>query len=198
MRKGDIIAIILVALFTFPILYVAMLFFTGSLRVEYGFKEKDDSEQQTKIEEVKHNARRDSLAALNSKTFQAAEQERAGLVKEQERLNEQYARLEMLQAQIEKDREELVKERQLLENRKASISEAEAAEQRGETAEARYRKLAKIYEAMKPNEAANIMQTLPDAQVAYILSKMSDDRQKGKIMALLSTDKVARISKLIN
>jgi flagellar motility protein MotE (MotC chaperone) len=183
----DIIAIAAVTLFTFPILYIAMLFATGSLRVEYGFK-KEDPEKELKVEQVKHSARRDSLAAQNSKVFEAAQQERADLAKEQERFNEQYARLEILQSEIEKQREELVKERLQLENKMAAVPEIE---------EARFKKLAKIYEAMKPVEAAAILETLPDAQVASIISKMGDDRQKGRILSALTTEKAARLNKLI-
>ncbi|MDR0330461.1 MAG: hypothetical protein LBH93_01965 [Chitinispirillales bacterium] len=187
MRKGDIIAIVAVSLVTFPILYVIMLFATGTMRIEYGFK-KEEPEVEMKVQEVKHNARRDSLVAVNSKAFQAAEQERADLLKEQERMAEQYARLELLQAEIEKGREELVKERGLLEKKMAETPAIE---------EARYKKLAKIYEAMKPGEAAAIMETLPDAQVASILGKMNDDRQKGKILSLLTKEKAGRLNKLI-
>jgi len=188
MRKGDIIAIILVTLVAFPILYVAMLFATGSLRVVYAFKKDEPDVATVKFEEVRHNARRDSLAAANTKVFQAAERERADLLKEQERLSEQYARLEMLQGEIEKGREELVKERGQLEKKMAQVPAIE---------EARIKKLAKIYEAMKPGEAAAIMETLQDAQVASILGKMNDDRQKGKILASLTKEKAARLNKLI-
>jgi len=194
MRLRDIIAIAVVSIITFPILYIGMLFVTGSLRVEYGFKEKDET-PQIKIEEVRHNARRDSLAAQNSKVFQAAEQERAGLVKEQERLADQYRRLEMLQSEIEaqqaeiaRQREEIVKEREKFESGKAAAMNKE---------DPSVKKLAQIYEAMKPAEAAGILETLPDAQVAAILSKMSDNRQKGKILALLNKEKTARINRLI-
>jgi len=194
MRLRDIIAIAVVSLITFPILYIGMLFVTGSLRIEYGFKEKDET-PQIKVEEIRHNARRDSLAAQNTKVFQAAEQERAELVKEQERLADQYKRLEMLQSEIEaqqaeiaRQREEIIKEREKIEAGKAAAANKE---------DPSVKKLAQIYEAMKPAEAAGILETLPDAQVAAILSKMSDNRQKGKILALLNKEKTARINKLI-
>jgi len=164
-----------------------MLFATGTLRVEYGFQ-KQDEEQVVKVEEVRHSARRDSLSAQNTKIFEAIRQERADLAREQERLTEQYARLEMLQAEIESKRGELVKERTQLESKLAVLPEEEVA---------RIRKLAKIYEAMKPGEAAAIMETLTDSQVAQILSRMSDDRQKARIMSLLSKEKAARINRLI-
>jgi len=196
MRLRDIIAIAVVSLITFPVLYIGMMFYTGSLRVEYGFKDKDEA-PKFKVEEIRHNARRDSLAAQNTKVFQAAEQERAEAAKEKERLADQYKRLEILrneieaaQADIAKQREDIIKEREKIENSKAEA--AKAAEN-----DPAIKKLAQIYEAMKPAEAAGILETLPDAQVAAILSKMSDNRQKGKILALLNKEKTARINKLI-
>ncbi|MDR2577440.1 MAG: hypothetical protein LBC70_01320 [Chitinispirillales bacterium] len=187
MRTKDIILIAVVTVIAFPILYVVMLFVTGTLRLEYGFNQ-DEGEKEVRVEEVRHSARRDSLSAQNSKVFHAAERERADLAREQERLAEQIERLAMLQGEIERQREGLAREREQLENRMTTMPEAE---------EARYRKLARIYEAMRPLEAAGILETLTDAQVASIISKMGDDRQKGRIMALLTKEKAARINRLI-
>jgi len=188
MRFKEILLIIIVALIAFPILYIAMLFATGTLRVVYAFKKDEKDAAVVKVEEVRHTARRDSLAATYSKVFEALQKERADLKKEQERLAEQYARLEMLQAEIEKGREALVSERGQLEKKMAETPALE---------DARFKKLAKIYQAMKPGEAAAILETIQDSQVAAILGKMNDDRQKGKILALLTKEKAVRINKLI-
>ncbi|MDR3012473.1 MAG: hypothetical protein LBU70_04605 [Chitinispirillales bacterium] len=187
MRKGDIILIALVTLLAFPILYVAMLFVTGSMRIEYGFS-REDIERQGRVEQVRHSARRDSLSAQNTRTFQAMEQERAELMREQERLVEQQIRLEMLQSEIENQRLEFVRERERLEGRLAAAPEAE---------DARLKRLARIYEAMRPAEAAAILETLPDAQAAAIMSRMGDDRQKGRILSGLSLDKAGRLNALM-
>jgi flagellar motility protein MotE (MotC chaperone) len=188
MRKVDIIAIAAVALFAFPILYVVVLFATGMMRVEFGYKQDDPEEREIRVEEIRHSARRDSLAAENTKIFEAVRREREELAREQERLIEQHARIGMLQGEIERQREELVRERTQLENRLAQVPEAE---------DARYRRLARIYEAMKPGEAAAILETLPDAQAAAIIGRMGDNRQKGRIMALLTKEKAARLNRLL-
>lgn len=188
MRAKEIILVIAVALVAFPILYIAMLFATGSMHIVYALEKKDTSAVPTKVDEIMHTARSDSLAAANSKVFEAALQSRADLIREQERLAEQQARLEILQAEIVKGREELVKERLLLEKKMAEIPAIE---------DARYKKLAKIYQAMKPVEAAAILETIQDVQVASILSRMNDNRQKGKILSLLTKEKAARLNKLL-
>ncbi|MCL2220560.1 MAG: hypothetical protein FWB94_11850 [Chitinispirillia bacterium] len=187
MRFDDIIKIAIVTLVSFPVICVIVLLATGAMRVEFGFP-KPDEDQKAKVELVKHSSRRDSLAAQNTKIFEAVQQERADLAKEQERLTEQYSRLEILQAEIDSKKDELVKERALLES-KLTVSPPDEG--------ARIKKLSKIYEAMKPGEAAGILETIPDAQAAQILSAMGDDRQKGRIMSLLTKEKAARLNKLI-
>jgi flagellar motility protein MotE (MotC chaperone) len=186
MRKNDFIAIILVTLLTFPILYVGMLFYTGSLRLEYGFPQEDAAD--LKVEEIRHTRRRDSLSAENSKVFQAMLQERADIQRERERLLEIQERLEMFQNSIDGSRAELVNERKQLESKLAVNPDAERA---------RYKQLARLYGAMKPAEAAGILETLPDAQVTSILTSINDDRQRARIVSLLTKEKAARISRLI-
>jgi len=187
MRKNDFIAIILVTLLTFPILYVGMLVYTGSLRLEYGFP-KEDPNLDLKVEEVRHTKRRDSLSAENSKVFQAMLQERAEIQRERERLLEIQERLEMLQNSIEGSKTELVNERKQLETKLAVNPDAEKA---------RYKQLARLYGAMKPAEAAGILETLPDVQVTSILTSINDDRQRAKIVSSLTTEKAARITRLM-
>ena len=187
MRKNDFIAIILVTLLTFPLLYVGMLVYTGSLRIEYGLPTVDPS-TDFKVEEVRHTKRRDSLSAENSKVFMALQQERADIERERERLLEIQGRLEMLQNSIEGSKSELVSERKQLETKLATNPDAEAA---------RYKQLARIYGAMKPAEAASILETLTDAQATSILTSINDDRQRARIISLLTKEKAARITRLI-
>ena len=59
----------------------------------------------------------------------------------------------------------------------------------------RIKQLAKVYGAMRANEAAQILETLDDNLLIKIINAISDDRQKAKIMAGLSKSKAARISK---
>ncbi|MCL2689755.1 MAG: hypothetical protein FWE57_07905 [Chitinispirillia bacterium] len=187
MRKNDFVAIILVTIFTFPLLYVGMLFYTGSLRIEYGFPEAGAAED-LKVEEVRHTKRRDSLSAENSKLFLALQQERADIERERERLLEIQNRLEMLQDNIESSKTELVNERKQLETKLAVNPDAERA---------RYKQLARLYGAMKPAEAAGILETLPDAQVTSILTSINDDRQRARIVSSLTKEKAARITRLM-
>ncbi len=188
LRKKDFIAIAVVTLLYLPVLYLVMLFVTGAARIEFGFKDAP-KEEKPKFEEMKHSARRDSLAIQNSRTFQALQQERHELARERERLLELQTRLDMIQKEIEQKKLELGNERSKLETLLENSSEEEAA---------RFKKLAKMYGAMKPAEAASILETLPESQAAKIISLLTDDRQKAKIMSQLSTEKATRISQLLS
>lgn len=182
----DIIAIVVVTCVSFPVLYLIMLFVTGTLRIEYGIE--DPSREKEKVELVKQSARRDSLAAQNSRTFLALQQERRELQKERERLMELQERLGIVQNEIKQQKSELDQDKKELSKLLESSSEAQ---------EARFKQLAKVYGAMKAAEAASILETLPDSQVAKIITAINDDRQKAKILASISKEKAKRLSQLI-
>ncbi|MFP4013691.1 MAG: MotE family protein [Chitinispirillaceae bacterium] len=186
LRMKDIIAIVVVTCVSFPVLYLIMLFITGTLRVEYGAG--DPSREKKEVELVKQSARRDSLAVQNSRTFLALQKERRELRKERERLMELQERLGIVQNELEQQRTELNEDKKELDKMLESSSEAQ---------EARYKQLAKVYEAMKAVEAAAILETLPDSQVAKILTTIIDDRQKANILAEMSKEKAKRLSQLI-
>ena len=187
LRLKDVIVIAIVMVATFPVLYLGMLFFTGSARIEFGEKKEDES-QKDKLKLIKQSARKDSLAARNSRTFQALQQERVELENERARLREQQDRLDLLQSEIETERRKLVEEREKLE-KVVNVSDSLSGK--------KIKDVAKMYAAMKPSEAAAILGTMNDKMVAKILKSISDDRQKAKIMSLFSREKAARISRII-
>lgn len=58
----------------------------------------------------------------------------------------------------------------------------------------KFKTQARVYTAMKPLEAAQIIETMPDEYASKLLNAMSDDRQKAKILSALSTEKAARVT----
>ena len=82
-KLKDFIAIIAVMVLSFPVLYIAMLFFTGAARVEFGRKPEENKQI---VEPLKKTDRKDSLALVNSRTFQALQKEREELQIERVRL----------------------------------------------------------------------------------------------------------------
>jgi len=59
-----------------------------------------------------------------------------------------------------------------------------------------YSRLAKLYGAMKPDEAVPILNQIEDEQVLAILLKMEDD-QAAKILAAMEPKRAARLSQLL-
>ncbi|MDG5815846.1 hypothetical protein QA601_12210 [Chitinispirillales bacterium ANBcel5] len=184
LRFKDIIAISVVALLSFPILYLSILFFTGTARIEFGAP----GEFENQLQKVAQSARRDSLAALNSRTFRALEQERKKLEQERERLEAQQERLDIIVAEIESKREELKKERLRLE---------ELVDESTALSEERQRELARLYGSMRPVEAALIIENLNDELAMSIITSINDDRQKSRILSNLSNQKASRISRML-
>lgn len=187
LQVKDYLAIGFITVATFPVLYLVMLFATGSARVEFG-PSGEDREKQQKVSTIKQSARKDSLIAVNSRTYQALQLERVELEKERLRLREQQDRIDLLQSEVEMERKKISEERMKMEKlvaRDDSLSGKKVKD------------LAKMYSAMRPAEAASILGTMDEALAAKILGNINDDRQKGKILGAFSTDKAARISKLL-
>ena len=186
LKLKDYIAIAVVTVATFPVLYLVMLFITGAARIE--FSQPKEKDRQEKVEVVRQSARKDSLAAQNSRTYQALQLERAELEKERTRLREQQDRINMLQTEVEAQQKKLAAEREKFE--KVVVKSDSLGEKK-------IKDLAKMYAAMRPSEAASILGTMDDRMVAKVLKAINDDRQKAKILSSLSTEKASRISRII-
>jgi flagellar motility protein MotE (MotC chaperone) len=184
----DIIIIALTTTLSFPVIYLLLMFMTGGARVEFNQPKKDEK-KELQVKLMKLSFKKDSLAASQSQTFQAVEQQKADIVKEKQELTEQQQRVTMVQQELEKTRADLTAEREKLEK---LVSKSDDLDKK------RIKQLAKVYGAMRAEEAARILETLDDELCMNILSEMGDDRQKAKILTALSPDKAARVSKKIS
>jgi flagellar motility protein MotE (MotC chaperone) len=183
----EIIIVSLTAVLSFPVIYLLIMLATGAARIELS-KPKLDPSKDREVKMMRLSAKKDSLAASQSQTFLAVEQEKAELQKQKQDLFEQQNRVKMVQDELEKTRTELAAERVKLEKLVLQSDELDKK---------RIKQLAKVYGAMRPDEAARILETLDDDLCMNILSAMGDDRQKAKILAVLSPEKASRISKRI-
>jgi Uncharacterized conserved protein len=183
----ELIIIVAVLTFSFPVVYVLMMLATGSARIEFNQPakpKKDDKE----LKFMKLSAKKDSLAAMQSQTFFAIEKQKADLDDEKKRMTEQQDHVLMVEQELEKTRSDLTEERKKLEKLVGQSDELDKK---------RIKQLAKVYSAMRPEEAARILETLDDDLLINILGAMGDDRQKAKILSVLSPDKASRVSKKI-
>lgn len=186
LKLKDIITIAIISVVTFPLLYFVMLFATGNAHIEFTSKKPGFIENRQKMKYLKHSNRRDSLMLLQSQAYIASEKERVEVEKKLQQLEKQQERINMLTQELERTRQDLVLEREKFEKLVAKSDEFEMK---------RIKQLAKVYGAMRANEAAQILETLDDNLLIKIINAISDDRQKAKIMAGLSKSKAARISK---
>jgi flagellar motility protein MotE (MotC chaperone) len=183
----ELIIIVAVLTFSFPVVYVLMMLATGSAHIEFNQPakpKKDDKE----LKFMKLSAKKDSLAAVQSQTFFAIEKQKADLDDEKKRMTEQQDHVLMVEQELEKTRSDLTEERKKLEKLVGQSDELDKK---------RIKQLAKVYSAMRPEEAARILETLDDDLLINILGAMGDDRQKAKILSVLSPDKASRVSKKI-
>jgi flagellar motility protein MotE (MotC chaperone) len=184
----EIIIIAVTTMLSFPVIYLLLMFATGGARIEFNHPKKDEK-KETQIKFMKLDAKKDSLAATQSQTFQANELQKADIVKEKQQLTEQQERVTMVEQELEKTRTDLTAEREKLEKLVSSSTDLDRK---------RMKQLAKVYGAMRAEEAARILETLDDDLCMNILSEMGDDRQKAKILTALSPDKAARVSRKIS
>lgn len=110
----------------------------------------------------------------------------ASALKRNEELKEEAERLRELASRLAMQRREIEADRTLIEERLETLK-PESEEMT---------RLVKMYEGMEPEEAAAILQSLPDQTVARILLQMRG-RQAGRIMGALSAGKAASVSTLL-
>jgi flagellar motility protein MotE (MotC chaperone) len=186
-KLKEILIVLLVAVFSFPLIYAAVLFATGMLRIEYGTP-KTAVEEEKKLQVIKRTQKTDSIMISNSRTFQALENEKIEIQKERERLQELQARMEITQKELDEKQNLIAGQRAKME---ALVEKSDSLEIK------KYKTQAKVYMSMKPLEAAQIIETFSADQAAKILGAMTDDRQKAKILAAMATDKAAAITSRI-
>jgi flagellar motility protein MotE (MotC chaperone) len=175
------------ALSSFPVVILCVLLLTGNARIEFGPHPLFPAGLKV-VDRIKQGHSTDSLGALASKTFQAVEQEKNEIAIEKQQLAEKQQALELFEHDLEARKAELAQERSAI----AALSAT------GDSlAGKKMRRLSKVYGAMKPAEAAQIIGSLGDATAAAILDGIGDDRQKAKIFAALPPEKAAGLTLLM-
>jgi flagellar motility protein MotE (MotC chaperone) len=171
---------------SFPLMYIIMLLATGNAKLVFKGDLSRKLEVETMARMQENSDLRDSLIVENSYSFEANIKERELIEAEREKLEREQERLNLLITELQQEREKLEKERVRFEK---AVSDTKDGNIR------RTIDLAKVYQAMKPKEAAQILETLDDNLCVDIFKSMNDDRQKGKILAAMEIEKATRLSK---
>ncbi len=181
----DLIKIAVVAVLSFPLTYLVVLFATGNARLEFS-KGYNPAREMERLRTVTHSKRRDSLAVVHMESYQALQRERKELEEMRSALEEREQRIEMVRRELEQSRAALAEERKKFET---------GAQEDNEASQKRAKQLARVYGAMRPEEAARILETLEMSLVVEILSNINDDRQRAKILAALPQDRAGSVSR---
>lgn len=181
----DIGIIAVASIVSFPVMYFAMLFATGNASIV--FRNVPGSEiLKEQFKTMRSSPSHDSLLVRQSQAYLATLQEKKAVEEQRKRLLKQQERIGLTNDELKRSQETLDHYRKELEQLVSQSSELERK---------KIRQLAKIYAAMRANEAAQILETLDDDLCIKIIESMNDDRQKGKILSSLSEGKAGRLSK---
>jgi len=205
MKTTEVIIIgAIIMLLSFPLMWLGGLLLTGNAKLVF----KGDLARAVEVETMARMKRSthamDSLIVANTYAFEANVASKNSLDTESERVEREQERLNVLISELQAERANIEAAKAGLDK---AVSELEAERAKYETAvngpndgsiDKATVSLAKTYQAMKPAEAAQIMETLPDNLCADILKSMTDDRQKGKILASMDIEKATRLSKLMS
>jgi flagellar motility protein MotE (MotC chaperone) len=187
MKTQELIIVgLVIVVLSFPLMYLSMLLATGNAKLVFkgDLAKKIEVENQTRLQ--RQDEVRDSLILVNSYSYIANLDEKKRIEALNEKLVKEQDRLAIMRSELEQERIAIEKERKTYEAALAKSSTKNNT---------RIKKLAKVYGAMKANEAARIMETLDDALCIDIFKYLNEDRQKAKILAAMSGEKASRLSK---
>lgn len=185
-KMRDIIITAFVLFIVFPIVYFGYMFATGHTRLnEENSRKKSNIETVVTAEPTKQEVKAESLAVLNTVTFQALQKERSGIESERRKMLEDKQRMELFQEEIEKQKNDLTSERERIEG---LVDKSDTFDRKKSV------QMAKAYSAMRPAEAAQIISTLSDEVAIRILEGITDDRIKAKIISALPSEKATSIT----
>ncbi|MAE69534.1 MAG: hypothetical protein CME06_03585 [Gemmatimonadetes bacterium] len=174
---------ILLTLLSMTLVFEAMLFVTGRITVEEGLVALGLRESDAEI-----------VASLRDETLQSSELliQWDSLLNQRDLLREEKRELLAIEARIEIDRETSLNERGLVENLMAALTDTLSARRGAEIA-----KLAKLYDSMKPVDAARVLRGLDLGLAAEVLARLKP-RQSAKILAALDPSRAVELSTLLS
>ncbi|MGM0462301.1 MAG: MotE family protein [Fibrobacterota bacterium] len=187
MNKTEIgIISIFMILFSFPLVYLALLIGTGNAKIvfEGDLAQKIEVENQARLQ--RESTKRDSLIEKSTLAFEANKETLEEIEEEREKLISEQRRLENLKKEIEQEKSGLNETKAEIES---LIGETE------ESREGQLRKLAEVYETMDNEAAARILETLSDELCIRIFTQMGEPRQQAGILAAMEGEKASRITR---
>jgi flagellar motility protein MotE (MotC chaperone) len=171
-----------ISIVSFPVILISLMFFDGQLRIEKGPKQRVENQE---VKTLKYSPIQDSLSVVHTKTFEALVNQQKQMEEEQRILEKREERLRLVENELGEKSTELDEQKKIIES---VIKSSETLEDK------RVKALAKIYGSMRADEAASILETMPDRLIISILKGIAEDRQKAKILGKMNKEKARKIS----
>ncbi len=184
----EILLVVVGAILFFNFLIIVLMFGTGYIRVNVG----PDEEKKVVLKKIEgpqeiiiREPGMDSLAFLHYKQFEALQREYNILLKKQHEVGMDTTRLNILKQEVTEKQREIDNLRKSIENLVAQSNSLEMM---------RLKHLARIYDSMRPQEAAPIISSLPDDMIVKIMRLMKK-RSVGKILGRMEQSRASEISR---
>lgn len=185
----DLVTVGLLSTLLFPVVLILVLLLTGVVHLDLGM-DKSTAKDMTQYLE-KYSPLQDEADSKQSKLFQANQKKVLEIDEKEKKVIAEIERLESLKIENTNLKNEIEAQRTRI--------EALVGENR-ELSDKRIDALAQVYGSMKPIEAAPILLSLTEDQIAKIITKIPENRSKAKIMAAIGAmdrDRAAIITKIL-
>jgi flagellar motility protein MotE (MotC chaperone) len=188
-RIRDIIGVGVASLLLFPIVFLGVLLLSDTAHIQIGTSKAVESELMGYLE--RFTPEQDKSDAMQSPLYKANLKKEQELREQEQFLAKEIARLEaikvenaLLKKQMDEQREKI----ELFVGESKDLSDAKVEE------------LAQVYGSMKPIEAAPILLSLEDRNIARIIKRIPEVRSQAKILAALGAmerDRAASVTKIL-
>jgi flagellar motility protein MotE (MotC chaperone) len=195
LKIKDIIALVALAVVSFPVVLLGVLLWTGNVRLVFGTEAQDPAARARLLErpeDIPGATRTSTDTSRMGMTDSAMLLRAADLDRREAEAMQEGSRVQMLREDDARIRDTIRAERLRLE---AILGKGDSLES------ARTTVLAGTFSGMKPDQAAKILTALDDILVTAILRKIPDDRPRAKILAAMGKQDVqraARVSQLLS
>ncbi len=169
----EILITVAAILLSFPLVLGIAMKATGYMNISLGWKDKSE-EKVENVATIKWDKKQNEMMELHTKSLQAIEAQRREVENKEAEIRENEERLRALRQEVDNRNRDLQKTKEQIE---ALVKQSSEMEER------RIKQLAGVYASMRAEEAAPILYTLKDEMIVRIMEKISDNRQKAKLMA---------------
>jgi flagellar motility protein MotE (MotC chaperone) len=177
------LSLILLLLLSFTLVFEGMLFLTGRITVDEALIALGVRESEEQV-----------VAALRDETLQSSELllQWESLLNQRDLMRAEKRSLMQIEAQLAIDTDNVAAEQSMVRELMAAFSDTLRVRREGDIA-----KLAKLYNSMKPADAARVLNGLDSRLAAEVLARLKP-RQSARILAALDSQRAVELSNILS